>query len=206
MSTYDIKKHPAFGQVRINKVYNTPLRLYGSAHPGKADRCFYLIRITKSEKILSDVDARYSERGVIAEVALTPAQLTHAILSTEEASGVPCTILFTESEGRIRPIGEEDEPLALDSIRYMFKAKMDGLKQLAKSSQKAADELLSKGSRVTATDRKELHRSIQAISTELKSNINFILESFQIATEKMISEAKAEIDAYRQGPEKTNLK
>lgn len=47
---------------------------------------------------------------------------------------------------------------------------------------------------------------IKPSAVELKSNINFILESFQIATEKMISEAKAEIDAYRQGLEKTNLK
>ena len=183
--------HPAYGIASFHRICGNAGNLFGSS----VDCDHYVeMEISSGVEIESDSYHSYLPTGKPhIRVAFSPAQFAELITSMNIGFGVPCTIKEIAGE-RIDRIPDEIHVNELDRQKDNFKQQMKELSENLHKAQNRIKELLSLP-RLTKEQKDELSKVLYKGIQDIDSNIPFYMEMFDEATENIVQEAKAEIDA-----------
>lgn len=185
------KSHPAYGMAGFHRISGYPGNLFGTS----VDCENYIeLEISPGVEIDDDCYHSYDSTGVpYIRVAFSPAQFADLLTSMNISKGVPCTIRRINNKA-VEKIPDDLNIHELDRQKQKYKEYMQQrLKQL-KESQKMIEELLEQP-RLNKEDKEKLKKVLFKSIQDASSNVNFFMETFQEATDNIIQEAKAEIDA-----------
>lgn len=183
--------HPAYGIASIHRVCGNAGNLFGSSV-----YCNHYVEMEISPGIEIDNDSyhNYLLTGKPhIRVAFSPAQFAELITSMNIGNGVPCTIKDFAGE-RIDKIPDEIHVNELDRQKDNFKKEMKELSESLHNAQNRIKELLSLP-RLTKEQKDELRNVLYKGIQDIDSNIPFYMVLFDEATDNIVQEAKAEIDA-----------
>lgn len=185
-------EHPSFGAVQISRVScNPPMRLYASS----VDHAnVIMLRINRSTLYRSlHEDKHYGGIHSIVEVTMSANQFAEAITSLNCGSGVPCTINFTEKDGAISECADYR-----DERREVRQEFQDDCKAVANDLLTAVDKLsqvIGSAGAPKKGDLREVLAKLTHAVQQLESNMPFVLNQFDESCDKVVAEAKGEIDA-----------
>ncbi len=181
--TYD---HPCFGRIKINHIQGDT-RLFGSEISTRNP-----VSITVSScEVTQDLGRNwYFSKDEIVEAWLTPVQYAE-LISSPNTEGVPCTIVYTESKGRIK---SKHIDSGTEFARNELDNRASDIKTRAKTLVKEVEQLLT-GS-VKKADKEDIVRLVHRMATDIGSNFEFHEECVKENIEKCVLEAKTEIDHH----------
>lgn len=187
----NIEKHPCYGMLGFHRRNGNASPLFGSSIQHK-DTIVMTLKHGESCRHLNN--DHYFGKGVIAEVEMSYSQFAEAITAMNIGDGVPCTIRFTEKDGYIseRPFTNKK-----DQFEQEFAEHLDDIKTDAKNTIFEIKEIFKKKS-IGKTDREEILRKLEYLSTQIGSNTEFIYSQFNTQMDKTVMEAKGEIEAFCQ--------
>lgn len=186
-----IESHESFGLLKIHRTNGGAGKLFGSHLENQGH--YFTLSIHQAERIHSLSRDWFHDQGQLIEIHMTAAQFAEAITSLNMGGGVPCTIY--------RVLGEQLEsvPQATDTeakrIRASFKDDVRELVGKLHAGSKKVDELLEKKS-LSLADKNEIRGVLRKATQDVRENLPFIVESFQESTEKIMTQAKAEMEAF----------
>ena len=185
-------KHPSFGTIGFSRVSRSAgTALFGSDIQHR-DTIRLVIREGELIRHLNE-DRTFGSNEII-EVEMSYYQFAEAITSLNQGTGVPCTIRWREGVGMI-----EDCPFISkkEMFNKEFSEHLDTANKKANKLIAVASELLEKKS-LTKSDREELLSRLELLRAEINGNSKFVMKQFTEATEKITTDAKAEVEAFMQ--------
>lgn len=188
-----VESHESFGVLTIHRTSGSTGKLFGSHLENQGH--YFTLAVQQADRIhgLSHDWYHPKNQGQIVEIRMTAAQFAEAITSLNMGGGVPCTIHRVLGE-RMEPVPHHTETEA-KKIRTSFKNDVKALAQKLHDGAKKVDELLEKKS-LTIADKTLIKNVLHKASQDVRENLPFIVESFQESTEKVVTQAKAEVDAF----------
>ena len=183
--------HPAYGIASFHRICGNAGNLFGSSV-----YCDHYVEMEISSGVEIDNGSYHSylpSGKPHIRVAFSPAQFAELITSMNIGPGVPCTIKEIAGE-RIDRIPDEIHVNELDRQKDNFKKQMKELSDNLHKAQNRIKELLSLP-RLTKEQKDELRNVLYKGIQDIDSNIPFYMEMFDEATDNIVQEAKAEIDA-----------
>lgn len=189
----EVFNHPAFGMIGFSRVTGGENVLFGSSikHNNKI-----VMRLKYGEQERHLHRDSYFGRGLIAEVEMSYSQFAECITAMNVGSGVPCTIRYTEKDGNIPAISENNskrEQFRNEFSDTILKA-MEQVQNQIDEIQKSLDEKKTFG----VKDKKEMMSKLQQVKYNIGSNLNFCVKQFDEQMDKTTLEAKGEIEAFCQ--------
>lgn len=186
-----VQRHPAFVQVSFSRTTGS-YKLYGSAllkHEGAI--VLTVVESDQHHTLGRDWHMGHGRRKI--EVAMSAAQFAEAITAMNVGSGVPGTLqVFDGLPIPQIPFDHETESSrVIEAFREKVAKSASALSKLADE----AHEILSKKS-LTVADRKHIQDVLNRAAMEIGSNAPFYVESFEEAAEKVVTSAKAEVEAF----------
>jgi hypothetical protein len=182
-------KHESFGQLSFSRITTSGnIGFYGSELK-KGD--FIQMELSESEidRTLSTDWFHASKR--LVKVRMTANQFSQLITSLNNGSGIPCTI---------EQVGDkfyEDFPVIENRKEFtsrMFRERMLQFSKTLSAKRKRANELIAKKN-LSKNDQEELNNLLNWIMTETTNNIPYFSDCFQDNIDKVVLEAKIEIEA-----------
>lgn len=184
--------HPAFGMLGFNRVTGGDRTLFGSSIKHN-NRIQLVIKHGEEERHLHS-DHYFGLRGKIIEVEMSYSQFAEAITAMNVGDGVPCTIRYTEKDGHIPMIAENNSKRQqfVNEFSSTIRKAMEQVQDVVDEIQSTLDEKKSLG----VKDRKELVSKLQQVKYNIGCNLDFCADQFNEQMEKTVSEAKGEIEAF----------
>lgn len=185
-------KHPSYGTVRFSRVSTSgKTRLFGSSMSKHMSTILLTVREAERSHDLSR-DWIHGHKEIV-EVELSAAQFAELLTTMNVGSGVPCTIRYRSDIGEIeRP---PDEEIEIDRVQTSFKDGLSDLRNWIKKQQEDLGELLDKRA-LNKEDKKKIKWILDKTMQEVESNWPFVVDQFNEATEKVVTAAKSEVDAF----------
>lgn len=184
--------HPAYGTIMFNRANGCRRSLFGSS-------------IEHSNVITMEVKHADIERGLnrdwvygkspIVEIEMSYSQFAEAITSFGQGNGIPCTIRYTEKDGKIP---ECDFISKRKQFADEFKEKREEAVSESKELIKEITELFSQKKALTKADKESVMRKLNKLSMDIGCNMDFIADSFNEQMDKTVMEAKGEIESFCQ--------
>ena len=182
--------HPSYGMISFSRIScgHSP-KFFGSSLP--VDN-YIELKIVQGElrRDLSH-DWFYGTRDRVVKARMTPAQFSEMITSMNMGQGVPCTLEEIKGEN-VQEL--DDFENRAEFHQRAFKNKMVEFGKTLKDSQKRAAELIAKKN-LNKADQDELNWILGGAIQEITQNIPYFMETFQEGADKVIVEAKAEVEA-----------
>lgn len=184
-------KHPSFGMLGFSRVNGNSGYLFGTnVQPDN----YIEMRLYTGRMKRDDIEDNFYPDDNILTVKMSPVQFSELITSMNYACGVPCTITSFN--------GKKVEQAKNIENRKTFSAMSfnDRMSKFAASINKnmtTAEKLIAKKN-LSKKDQEELRMMLYGIQKELTSNIPFFRQMFQEEMDKIVVDAKAEIDAAMQ--------
>lgn len=184
--------HPSYGTLLFNRASGGNTPLFGSS-------------IKHNNVITMELRHAEIERGLnrdwvhgkapIAEIEMSYSQFAEAITSFGCGSGVPCTIRYTEKDGRIP---ECDFVSKKEQFTEEFKGKTkDAMNESQQLIQDVTD-LFSQKKALTKADKEAVISKLRKLSMDIGCNLDFIADQFNEQMDKTVMEAKGEIESFCQ--------
>lgn len=196
MTTSDDEKefsHESYGQVGFHRVQGSSGRLFGSSLPNQGSFITLRIGSCVRKHHLGRDWYHGSMRGDMIEVDLSAAQFAELITTMNVGTGTPCTIRRFNGKRMEDP---PNELLEAEQVRTDFKEKVNQSAEKMLAYQKQIDAILDKPGAVSKKDREEIREAIGMIVQDVRANMPYWLRSFVEATGKVVTAAKAEVDAF----------
>lgn len=184
--------HPSYGTITFNRSNGGKTPLFGSS-------------IEHSNVITMELRHAEIERGLnrdwvygkalIAEIEMSYSQFAEAITSFGCGSGVPCTIRYTEKDGRIPKcdfVSKREQ--FTDEFKGKTKEAMNESQQLIQD----VTDLFSQKKALTKADKEAVISKLRKLSMDLGCNLDFIADQFNEQMDKTVMEAKGEIESFCQ--------
>ena len=184
--------HPAYGTIMFNRAYGSRNTLFGSSIEHDNVITMELHHASMTRFLHSDDVCR---EGLIAKVEMSYSQFAEAITSFGCGSGIPCTIRYTEKDGRIP---ECDFVSKRKQFTDEFKNKMEKAMEKSRELLSEVSEIFSSKKTLTKADKTEILSKLTMLSYDIGSNIDFIADQFNRQMDKTVMEAKGEIEAFCQ--------
>lgn len=192
------EEHESFGLMRFNTV-SGPVRLFGSHldyHPSWIQ--LEIVRGCRIHDATLSYDSYFHGPGVykdyhIATVAMSAAQFANIITNMNSGVGEPVTL--REVRGvHMEPV--PDEHVSENrKIKDLFSEKMKNAKGTVEPNVKKIHEILGKKS-IGKADRTDISHALKMIVHDLTDGADWVLGQFDEASEKLMMEAKKEVEAY----------
>jgi hypothetical protein len=135
------------------------------------------------------MDRYFASTQRLIEIEMSSAQFAEAITSLNMGGGVPCTIRFFN--------GWVDEPpdveTEVERVKSRFKGDLDDMCVVMKERRAEIEKLTSK---LSEKAKEQLRVALDVMIQQLTSNIPFIMEQFNEASDKVVTSAKQEIEAF----------
>ena len=194
MEDEKVTEHPSFGMAGFSRasvcgIKNT--RLFGSSI-GKHFN-IVILTIKRAEQAHHLSQDWFHGRDTLVEAVLSEAQFASLLTNMNSGDGVPCTLRYVKGEGNIDM--PPDEMVEAERVRQGFEEQMKGLHDDFQKMAGRAKEILGKGGAKKA-DREEMIRMFERATLAFGENSGFVVEQFAEATEKVVTHAKAEVDAF----------
>jgi hypothetical protein len=180
--------HPSYGMLSISRSMNTnATRLFGSSlksHHGT-------IRLSVHPGYMQhelNHDWYHATTQTLFEIELSAAQFAEAITSLNSGQ-TPCTIRF--NNGFI-----EDPPdieTEVERVKNRFGADLKDMIQVLRERRAEIEKLTSK---LPDKAKRQLKIELDVMIQQLTSNVPYVLEQFDKATEKVVTSAKTEIENF----------
>lgn len=183
--------HPSYGMISFSRAMNGSAgRLFGSGlkqHYGTVR-----LRIQGGEW-LHDLHAdRYRAAGpLLLEAEMSAAQFAEAITTLNRGEGAPCTIRFFET-------WVDDPPDVETEVERVKSRFADDLKEMTQVMRERRAEIEKLTGKLGEKARKQLKIELDVMIQQLTSNIPFIMERFDEASNKVVTAAKTEIETFAQ--------
>lgn len=183
--------HPSFGLAQLNRTQSSGT-LFGSSLTMIQNTVRLTIH-TNVELIRGDTGDRYYPHGRSAiEVEFSAAQFAEFVTTMNVGFGVPCTVRRFNGEIIKTPPSLEAEAVKQRKVfGDKMRASVEGLKKHARELR----DYLS-NSNIPKKHWDPLTKPIQQMLDEVGVNSEFWMELFEEATEKVVKEAKSEVDAF----------
>lgn len=184
-------KHPSFGMLGFSRVNGNSGYLFGTnVQPNN----YIEMRLYTGRMKRDDIGDNFYPDDNILTVKMSPVQFSELITSMNYARGVPCTI--TSLNGKEIEQNKNIENRKTVSAKS-FNERMNRFAASINKNMTTAEKLIAKKN-LSKKDQEELRMMLNGIQTELTSNIPFFREIFQEEMDKIVVDAKAEIDAAMQ--------
>lgn len=195
MAAFDdevVDRHPSYAMAGFYRVSGDPGPLFGSTlarHHG-----FVVLRIKRAARhhSLGHDSFMGMPGGSLVEVKLSNMQFAELLTQMNVGDGVPVTLSVFNGE---RVPGPDAITLEATKVREGFREKMRALARDVKQDRQEIQTLIEKKS-LTKDDRETIKRKLEKIVREIGSNAPFMLEQFEEATGRVVTAAKAEVDAF----------
>jgi hypothetical protein len=183
--------HESYGMVGFSRISGQSGPMFGSSLPDQGS--FIRLRVTRARRTHSlGRDWYHGSAKTMLELDLSASQFAELITSMNMGAGVPCTLRFCEG----RPMDPcPEEKLEAEQVREDFKEKTAQVARNMTESKSRIDEILAKKT-LTKADREEVEKLLGLVIQDVRSNMPFWLDQFHEATGKIVSAAKAEVDAF----------
>lgn len=193
MKPEESKTHPSYGLVQFNRTSNGGrTKLFGSAIKSHANT----VRLSVSDNVQHIKgefgDRYYASGAAIVEVELSAAQFAELITTMNIGQGVPCTIRRLGFKSIEEP---PDETSEADRMHGQFKAKM---RAAGREFRDYVEGLPAKmeAMKIPAKHREAIMAPVARMLQEIESNAPFWLQMFEESSEKIVTTAKSEIEAF----------
>lgn len=184
-------KHPSFGMLGFSRVNGNSGYLFGTnVQPDN----YIEMRLYTGRMKRDDIEDDFYPDDNILTVKMSPVQFSELITSMNYASGVPCTI--TSFNGKKVEQAKNIENRKTFSARS-FNDKMSKFAASINKNMTTVEKLIAKKN-LSKKDQEELRMMLYGIQKELTSDIPFFRQMFQEEMDKIVVDAKAEIDAAMQ--------
>lgn len=185
--------HPSFGMIGFTRTQcggNVPL--FGSELAGDS-YIELVIQPAEMERDLSN-DWFYGRgRGgnYHAKVRMTPVQFSELITNMNVGDGVPCTVIEVKGEKIEQRATYESKK---DATHRQFRTSMNAFANGLMEDKKNIDAICKKAA-PAKKDFQEVANLASHMIQEITSNLPFFMKTFQEAADKVVVEAKAEVEA-----------
>lgn len=184
--------HPAYGTIMFNRANGCRRSLFGSSIEHS--------NVITMEVKHADIERRLNRDWVygkspIVEIEMSYSQFAEAITSFGQGSGIPCTIRYTEKDGKIP---ECDFISKRKQFTDEFKKKREEAVSESKELIKEIAELFSQKKALTKADKESVMGKLNKLSMDIGCNMDFIADSFNEQIDKTVMEAKGEIESFCQ--------
>lgn len=134
----------------------------------------------------------HSHRLPFIEVEMSEGQWAQFVSSMNVGDGTPCTVKFLHG----KPI--EEPPFLNKVVEFQdeFKEKMKTIANDMQKLVKDTIEMLETKKNLNKTDREIMLKQVEGLVMSLKSSLPFIAESFGDQMEKVIEDAKHQINTH----------
>lgn len=181
--------HPSFGMLRFSRIHGQSGYLFGTEI--QADNYIQLelspgvLRRDLSNDWFSDTNE------TLFRVKMSPNQFSELITTLNIGSGVPVTIekICDEKVEQCKDVESKKT-----YTHKQFKQRMANFMVEINNRWQAAEKIIDKKN-LSKDDQKELKWFYERMNQELKSNIPFFAKCFQEVMDKIVVDAKAEIDS-----------
>lgn len=180
-------EHPSYGQLSFSRVNGGADRFYGTEiRPNN-----YISMILQTSEMTKSLSrTAYYAKKKLVEVKMTPNQFAE-LLTNMNCEGVPVTISYVNGE-QVESVPELDSAKTLTQAK--FKKRMSDFSIGLKKSYDEANKLIDKKT-LSKDDQTNLKRILYSAIQEIQNNIPYFSESFKEVMDKVVVEAKSEIDA-----------
>ena len=184
--------HPAFGMIRVAHI-SGDMPLFGSEldlHMGCVE-----ISITRAHRIVDGSHVWYhGEAQIIAEVRLSHAQYVEMLGRPNTGSGVPCTISYARSGPLENPEMPTPPKTAATAAQEQVRDAGNRLVGRVTAGKDRVAKLLD--GKVSNKLRAEILGEFEGVEQDLKSNIPWYVKNLREAAEKVVGDAKVEVESY----------
>ena len=183
---------PAYGMVSFSRCSGNPGTLFGS--PLTNHEHFVRLSIGRGQSTFDLGSQRFyrPHDGELIEVLLSAAQFAELITTMNVGLGAPCTI--SRLNGKQVPRPAPSEVHETTKVHNEFRATVQKMVAKLNEQEAALNEILEKKA-LTKQDRNTLSRVISEARSTYEDLAPFMLEMFQESADKVVSHAKAEVDA-----------
>ncbi len=179
--------HESYGQIHFSRTQGRE-NFYGSELPQEH---YITMEVSNSEIIRSLSCDRYHTTGLpLIKIRLSSGQFSELITSMNSGSGVPCTIERLVGK-KVADLPQQES--RKEFVHREFQERMKMFAKTIKEKQARAAELVKKKS-LSKEDIRELTIHLDWLSQEITSNIPFFAEQFQETMDKVVFEAKTEVE------------
>ena len=178
------KIHESYGMINISRFQSNKSQFFGSdlVHSGGIS-----ISIKNAEKNRDLHKEWYHGCNELIKIELSFNQFVDAITSGMNTSGVPCTVKRFNGKGT-------EEIDYVDDKREQFSGEMEDTQS---EYQNKIDSILDMfDGNIGKKKTNEIKRQLEVLKNHISSNTNFVMESFDKAMEKSVTEAKHTVANY----------
>ena len=180
-------QHPAFGQIRFGRVSGNQA-FYGS----QVNQQHYITMEIYESELERDLSHDfYFAKGKLLELRMTSNQFAELITSLNQGSGVPCTLEYVR--GRETPNFEGEIETKNRATHRQFKQRLQTFADSLREKQILAKELVKKKT-LSKDDQHKLTLHLDWLTGEIERNMPFFMEQFQETMDKVVLEAKSEVE------------
>lgn len=185
------ESHPSYVVARFSRVTGNPGPLFGSSlaqHPSFVE--LEVVRATCQHHL--GRDWIHSHGQPLITVKFSATQFAELLTTMNVGSGVPGTMSRFDGLDVPRPSFVDRE---IVKVRNGFREKMARLAADVKRDRQEIQDIIAKKA-LTQADREIISRKLEKIDREIGANAPFMLESFEESAAKVVTAAKAEVDAF----------
>ena len=184
--------HPAYGTILFNRAYGEKRALFGSSIEHS--------NVITLELRHADITRGYSSASVfgnkpIVEVEMSYSQFAEAITSFGQGTGIPCTIRYTEKDGKIPPC---DFVSKREQFTDEFKGKIEDAMNESQQLIHDVADLFSQKKSLTKADKEAVMNKLRKLSMDIGCNMEFVANQFNVQMDRTVMEAKGEIESFCQ--------
>lgn len=181
-------EHPSFGMLSLSRIHGKSGYLFGSEI--QSDN---FIELTLSEGEMNRELSKdwFFARKPLFKVKMSPNQFSELITTLNIGSGVPVTIEEVMGE-KIEQCNDMESKKTY--THNQFKQRMAEFMSEINSKYKEAEQIINKKN-LSKDDQEKLKWFYQRMSQEIKQNIPFFVKCFQEVMDKVVLDAKSEIDS-----------
>lgn len=185
-------KHESFCLISFSRIQGQVTDLFGSELP--YHESYVKLRVVPGEVLFDGLGTkRYAGSPYKhIEIDLSANQFAELITTMNMGVGVPCTLRTLSGKKMESP---PEVTKVQTAIQRRFEEQVELLTTNLEAYRKQLIEVLE-SKHINAKQKDSLRSGIDSIARDLEHNLPFYLEIFQEETEKMVSSAKTEIDAF----------
>jgi len=131
--------------------------------------------------------------GQLITVEMSSAQYAELLTTMNIGTGIPCTIKHIAGAGRVED--PPDDEIEIDRVQDSFKSKLKGMVSWIKEQRAEMVEILEKKT-LSKANKAKIDWVLQKVQQEVECNMPFVVDQFNEASERMVTAAKAEVDAF----------
>lgn len=188
------KDHESFGLVSFHRISNGGTRLFESSVKSPTS-----IQLTIKRAVVDrDLHSNWIfGRDTLVEVELSPAQFASLLTTMNVGEGVPCTIRYARDGELKRMERVPDQELDTQKIKDEYRQELEQYFEKELSPQvEGIREILDSTDRLKRADRDQISSLLDILEGKFSHSASFTLDQFEESTEKVVTQAKAEIDSF----------